>query len=371
MRNFEQVKRIVIKIGTSTLSTDDGINRDYIQTLAEQVAWLVKTGRQVLIVSSGAIGMGAKQLNLKAPITNMCSRQACAATGQPLLMHEYHTAFSHVGITVSQVLLTAEVLDNRKTYLNLRNAIETLLNMNLVPIVNENDCVATDEIGTAFGDNDTLSARVASKIDADLLIMLTDIDALYDSDPRRNEDARPIPIVEEITDEMIHTTGSKGSAYSTGGMKTKLLAARIASTAGCRMVLAHGKEPHVIQAIMNGEEIGTVFAADTQKLSNRARWILHSKPEGTVCVDDGAIKAICQRKSLLPSGITRVKGTFPAGAVVMINDAAKAVVSLNSEELNQVAGQHSQTIRELLGPGRRDVAAIPEDIVLLDSEKKV
>jgi glutamate 5-kinase len=371
MQNFERVKRIVIKIGTSTLSTDDGVDSAYIQTLAKQVAQLAKTGRQVLIVSSGAIGMGAKQLDLEGPVMNMRLRQACAATGQPLLMHEYHKAFSDVGLTVSQVLLTAEVLNNRKTYLNLRNAIETLLNLGLVPIVNENDSVSTDEIGTAFGDNDTLSALVASKIDADLLIMLTDIDALYDKDPRKHNDAKPIRVVEEITDDLIRTAGQKGSTHSTGGMKTKLTAAKIASTAGCRMVLADGSEPGVIQKIMEGGEIGTVFAADTQKLSNRTRWILHSKPEGTIHIDNGALAAIRQNKSLLPSGITSVEGTFAAGAVVMVNDVAKAVVSLNSDEINQVAGTHSDTIRNLLGPGRRDVVAVPEDIVFLESEKKI
>ncbi len=371
MRNFDQAKRIVIKIGTSTLSTADGINSEYIQTLARQVARLIDTNRQVLIVSSGAIGMGAKQLGLEGPVTNMRLRQACAATGQPLLMHEYHKAFSNAGLTVSQVLLTAEVLDKRKTYLNLRNAIETLLDLGVVPIINENDCVSTDEIGTAFGDNDTLSALVASKIDADLLIMLTDIDALYDKDPRKHDDAKPIRVVEEITDDLIRTAGQKGSDHSTGGMKTKLAAAKIASTAGCRMLLADGSEPDVIPKIMEGEGIGTVFAAEAQKLSNRIRWILHSKPEGTIHVDEGAIKAISKRKSLLPSGITGVEGTFAAGAVVMINDVAKAVVSLNSDEINQVAGAHSNTIRNLLGPDRRDVVAVPEDIVFPDSEKKV
>ena len=371
MRNFEGVKRIVIKIGTSTLSADDGVDRATIQTLAKQVAWLIETGRQVLIVSSGAIGMGAKQLKIDGPVTDMEMRQACAATGQPLLMHAYHEAFSGVGLTVSQVLVTAEVLDKRKTYLNLRHAIEGLLKLGTVPVINENDCVSTDEIGTAFGDNDKLSALVASKIDADLLIMLTDIDAMYDKDPRKHDDAVPVDVVHEITDEIVKAAGSKGSAHSTGGMKTKLTAATIAGKAGCKMVLANGAENDVIKKIMEGDQIGTLFLPDEQTLSNRARWILHSKPEGTIHVDDGAIKAIGKRKSLLPSGITAVEGTFAAGVVVMINDVAKAVVSLNSDEINQVAGAHSDSIRDLLGPDRRDVVATPEDIVFLESEKKV
>jgi glutamate 5-kinase len=370
MRNFKDSKRIVVKIGTSTLSCQTGVNRTYIQTLAKQIAWLIETGRQVLIVSSGAIGMGAKQLKMAGPVKDMKLRQACAATGQPLLMHAYHEAFSAVGLTVSQVLLTAEVLDKRKTYLNLRNAIEGLLKLGAVPILNENDCVSTAEIGTAFGDNDKLSALVASKIDADLLIMLTDIDAMYDKNPHKYPDARPIRVISEITDDIVKAAGSKGSTHSTGGMKTKLTAAKIAATAGCRMVLVNGTETDVIRRVIEGEEIGTLFLAKQHSLSNRARWILNSKAEGTIGIDDGALAAIHKRKSLLPSGIKTVEGTFAAGAVVMINSVAKAVVSLSSEELGRVAGQHSDKIRELLGPDRRDVVAIPEDIVFLDTPEK-
>ncbi|MHC4987779.1 MAG: glutamate 5-kinase [Planctomycetota bacterium] len=370
MRNFKDSKRIVIKIGTSTLSTKDGINAAYIQTLAKQIAWLIGTGRQVLVVSSGAIGMGAKQLKMDGPITDMKLRQACAATGQPLLMHAYHEAFSAVGLTVSQVLLTAEVLDKRKTYLNLKNAIEGLLKLGAVPILNENDCVSTAEIGTAFGDNDKLSALVASKIDADLLIMLTDIDAMYDKNPHKYPDAKPIRVIPEITDEIVKAAGTKGSTHSTGGMKTKLAAAKITATAGCRMILVNGAETNVIRRVIEGEEIGTLFLANQQSLTNRTRWILHSKAEGTIHIDDGALAAIHKRKSLLPSGIKDVEGAFAAGSVVMLNDVAKAVVSLSSEELGRVAGQHSEKIRQLLGPDRRDVVAIPEDIIFLDTPEK-
>ncbi len=372
MRNFSTSKRVVIKIGTSTLSTACGVNSAYIKTLAQQVDRLIKTDRQLLIVSSGAIGMGAKHLKITGPVTDMKMRQACAAIGQPLLMHEYHKAFAEVGLVVSQVLLTAEVLNNRKSYLNLRNAIESLLRLGVVPIINENDCVSTAEIGTAFGDNDKLSALVASKIDADLLIMLTDIDALYDKDPRHNSDARPVHVVEQITDEILKAAGKRGTAHSTGGMKTKLKAAQITATANCRMVLANGQEPDVIQKIMDGQDIGTLFLPKEEKLSNRRRWILHSKPEGTIHIDVGALTAIGKHKSLLPSGITRIEGTFPVGAVVMINDAAKAVTSLSSEELKAVVGLHSVKIRDLLGPDRRDVVAIPEDIVFIETaEKKI
>ncbi len=365
MRNFSQSKRVVIKIGTNTLSRDGGIDTEYVHDMAAQVSSLLQDGRQVVIVSSGAIGMGAGQLQLKDAVVDMKMRQACAAIGQPLLMHEYQKAFAKHNVNVAQVLLTAQVLNHRKTYLNLRNSVETLLKLGLVPILNENDSVSTDEIGSAFGDNDKLSALVASKIDADLLIMLSDIDALYDKDPRKYEDAKPINAVFEITDKLMRSAGKRGSKHATGGMKTKLQAAKIASYADCRIVLADGKVDNVITRIMAGEEIGTIFMPK-RRLSNRTRWILNSAPVGTIRIDDGAMEAVKKRKSLLPSGITAIEGQFEAGSVVMLNDSAKAVTSLDSGELETLAGKHSSEIRQILGPKRKDVVAIPEDIVFLD-----
>jgi len=288
------------------------------------------------------------------------------AIGQPLLMAEYKRSFARYGVTVAQVLLTAQVLNNRKTYLNLRNSIETLLKLAVVPILNENDSVSTDEIGSAFGDNDKLSALVASKIDADLLIMLSDIDALYDRNPRKFADARAIPAVFEITANIIRSAGGRGSTHGTGGMKTKIEAAKIAANAGFRIVLADGRVKNVISRIIAGEEIGTVFMP-RRKLSNRSRWILNSCPAGTINIDEGAMRAVKNRKSLLPSGVISVKGSFEAGAVVMLNDKAMAVTNLGSTQLKSLAGKHSSEIRKILGPGHRDVVAIPEDIVIIDS----
>jgi len=364
MRNFENAKRIVVKIGTNILTKDGRVDAGYVRRVAAQVHSLLKDGRQVVIVSSGAIGMGLGQLDADRA-RDIKMRQACAAIGQPLLMAEYRKSFLRYGVTVAQVLLTAEVLSHRSTYLNLRNSIETLLKLSVVPILNENDSVSTDEIGTAFGDNDKLSALVASKIDADLLIMLSDIDALYDKNPQKYADARPIPTVFEITDEIIRNAGGKGSAHSTGGMKTKIEAAKIASNAGCRIVLADGRIKNVIGRIIAGEEIGTIFMPK-RKLSNRARWILNSSPAGTIFIDAGAMRAVRNRKSLLPSGITSIKGTFEAGSVVMLNDNARAVTSIGSTQLKALAGKHSTEIKKLLGPGHRDVVAIPEDIVVID-----
>lgn len=365
MRNFENAKRIVVKIGTNILTKNGGVDVAYVRRVVTQISSLVKTGRQVVIVTSGAIGMGADQLDLAERVKDTKMRQACAAIGQPLLMAEYRKSFLRHGVTVAQVLLTADVLNNRKTYLNLRNSVETLLKMGIVPVLNENDSVSTDEIGWAFGDNDKLSALVASKIDADLLIMLTDIDALYDRNPRKFADAKPIPTLFEITEDIMRSAEGTASKRSTGGMKTKLEAAKIASNAGCRMVLANGRARNVIGRIMAGEEIGTLFMPK-RKLSNRARWILNSAAAGTITIDDGAMRAIRNHKSLLPSGVVSVQGSFQPGAVVMLNDKAKAVTSLSSAQLKNLAGKHSTEIRKALGPRHRDVVAIPEDIVFLD-----
>lgn len=388
MRNFENAKRIVIKIGTNTLAKEGTIKIDtaYVRRIVGQINSLLKAGKQVVIITSGAIGMGAGQLKLTEQVhpvrksatgrsatrclvsngvKDIKMRQACAAIGQPLLMAEYRKSFLRYGVTVAQVLLTTEVLNNRKTYLNLRNSIETLLRLGVVPILNENDSVSTDEIGSTFGDNDKLSALVASKIDADLLIMLSDIDALYDKNPREFADAKPIPAVYEITDDIVRNAAGAGSKYGTGGMRTKIEAAKIAANAGCRMVLANGRVNNVIGRIMAGEEVGTIFMPK-RKLSNRARWILNSAPAGVIKIDDGAMQAVKNRKSLLPSGVISVTGTFEAGSVVMLNDNAKAVTSLSSSELKELAGKHSTEIKKLLGPRHRDVVAIPEDIVVID-----
>lgn len=364
-RDFSKVKRIVVKIGTNILTKNGGVDVGYVRRVVTQISSLVKTGRQVVIVSSGAIGMGADQLDVTGKVTNIKVRQACAAIGQPLLMQEYRKSFMRHRVTVAQVLLTAEVLNNRTTYLNLRNSIETLLKLGVVPILNENDSVSTDEIGSTFGDNDKLSALVASKIDADLLIMLSDIDALYDKNPRKFGDAKAIPTVYEITEGIVRSAGGKGSQHATGGMKTKLEAAKIASNAGCRMVLADGRLKNVIGRIMAGEEIGTIFMPK-RKLSNRARWILNSAAAGVINIDEGAMRAVRAHKSLLPSGVVSVEGSFEAGVVVMLNDNAKAVTNLNSSQLKTLAGKHSSEIRKILGPKHRDVVAIPEDIVFLD-----
>jgi glutamate 5-kinase len=375
MRDLSGVHRVVVKIGTNVLTAAGALDDDYIDTMASQVAELVSGGRQVLLVSSGAIGMGARELGLEHKVTNITMRQACAAIGQPLLMNSYRRAFTSRSMEVAQVLLTREVLDRRKSYVNLRNAVESLLSLGVVPIFNENDSISTEEIGTAFGDNDRLSALVASKVDAELLVMLTDIDALYDSDPRKNPGARPVRTVEKLTEDIEEMAGAAGSAFATGGMRTKLAACAIAEKAGCQVILAHGREDGVLPRVLAGEELGTLFLAG-RKLKNRTRWIMNAEPQGVITIDAGALAAIRRHNSLLPTGITDVEGMFEAGEVVKVRCPGcgdveiKLVSGLNSRDLSQVVGRRSEQIAERLGPGARDIVARPEDIVFIDEEDR-
>jgi len=369
-RNFQSVRRIVVKIGTNLLSERSGVDAAYLQSAVQQLAALHNADYQVVLVSSGAIGIGAKELGLDKRVTSIRMRQACHSIGQPILMRYYIDLFRTYRIAASQLLLTREVLNNRKSFLNIRNTFEMLLELGSVPVCNENDSVSTAEIGNAFGDNDKLSALIASKIDADLLVLLTDTDGLYSANPKTDPNAQFIYQVDDIDDRIRKYAGgehSRGSTHSTGGMKTKIAAAEIASQAGCATVIAHGREQAVIERILQGELIGTYFPAK-EKRSQRQRWIINTQPQGRIFIDSGAEEALRRNKSLLPSGVKRVEGVFHEGEVVMINDAAKAVVSLNSTELELLSGCHSTEIRKKLGDGHRDVVARPEDIVFLDAE---
>lgn len=364
MRNFKDARRIVVKIGTNLLTEGNAVNVAYIDKISAQLAELIRKGYQVLVVSSGAIGMGAAELGFTRKVTDIRMRQACAAIGQPLLMHQYRESFRRYDLRIAQVLLTREVLNNRSSYLNLRNSVEKLLDLQVIPIFNENDSISTDEIGNAFGDNDRLSAMVASKVDADLLVILTDIDALYDGDPKGGREVHRIPVVKEIDDEILSYAGSAGSRFSTGGMRTKLNAVSITASAGCRTVLAHGGEEDILARILGGEDVGTLFLAK-ERLSARTRWILNSSPKGRIVVDEGALKALRRHKSLLPSGILAVEGVFQEGDVVQLNDVAKVVPAYNSSEIENLIGKHSSEVTRIYGPERREEIARPEDIVFL------
>jgi glutamate 5-kinase len=368
---LRRARRIVIKIGTNTLTRqkgdtglsgkprdEGGIDVEYLHRVAEQVAALVKQGKEILIVTSGAIGMGARELGMAKRPTDIDLRQACAAIGQPLLMNEYHRAFGVYGLTVAQILITRDAWDNRASYLNLRKSVDSLLAMKVVPVFNENDTISTAEIGNAFGDNDQLSAYIASKTDAELLMLLSDIDCLYTADPRQDPAATPIRYVAAVSQSIHDAAGDKGSEFSTGGMKTKIKAVEIARDAGCRVVLAHGRAERIIGRIAQGETVGTLFEAD-QPLKNRIRWIKNARPQGTIWIDEGAMKAIRAKHSLLPKGIVRIDGAFDRNEVVQINHDLKIVSPFSSVELDAIKGRHSAeasaVLAELVATG-----AIPE-----------
>jgi glutamate 5-kinase len=362
MRNFSKTKRIVIKVGTNVLSKGTRVDTVFLRVIARQIAELVQQRRQAILVTSGAIGMGMGAIGIHKKLTEVKLRQACAAVGQSILMHEYHKAFGRYGQKVAQVLLTSDIMSHRKHYVNLKNTMETLLNMGLVPVVNENDCVSIEEIDLAFGDNDRLSALVASKIDAGLLIILTDVAGLCDKNPQEDKSAKLIPVVHEITNEIEAMAGKPGSHLSVGGMATKIAAIRIAADAGCRVVLAHGRERDVILRIVAGEEIGTLFLPK-RRLSNRKRWILNAQARGRIDVDPGAAQAMMDNRSLLLVGVTNVHGSFQAGDVAEIGDVAKGISKISSVQLRSLIEEMRRVGKQK--SGKRRVVVHVNDLVTL------
>lgn len=385
MRDLSNATRIVIKIGTNVLTSsarwDEGIPRSkgrelregqidlaYLLRMADQIGRIRGMGKQVLIVTSGAIGMGARELGIYKRVTSIEMRQACAAIGQPLLMQEYRRCFSAFGLTIAQILITREVLNNRASYNNLRESVEHLLSMGVIPVFNENDAISTDEIGNAFGDNDQLSALIASKVDAELLLLLSDIDAFYEGNPKEKPDAKPLSVVRELSPEIWALAGDKGSEFSTGGMKTKLKAVEIARDAGCSVIIAHGREKDLVARLVKGEELGTLFLPHGP-LKNRRRWLKNARPEGRILIDEGAMKAIRNKRSLLPKGLIGVEGEFHRNVVLLVNDEAHLLCPFSSDELRRIQGKHSDEIRAILGPKAKDLIARPEDIIFLNHEE--
>jgi glutamate 5-kinase len=365
--DLAKARRVVIKIGTRTISAEEGpgVDQEYIRSLAASVARLRDRDIQVLLVSSGAIGMGARALGLTQRSQSVTMRQACASIGQPLLMQSYREAFLAHDLITAQVLVTRDLFNRRGSFNHLKNSVEKLLKLGSIPIINENDSISTEEISRSFGDNDQLSAHVASKIDAELLILLSDVDGLYDRNPRYHADARFIPYVPELKEEHHLAARGKGSAHSTGGMSTKLKAVEIAGDAGCTVVLAHGRDPGVIERIIGGEEIGTFFGT-SEVMKQRIRWIKNAEPAGRLSIDQGALEAILKRHSLLARGIVSVEGVFPRGSVVLVNDKVKLISSLDSTSLEKVIGVHSEEIPRILGSGSPEIIARPEDMYILD-----
>jgi glutamate 5-kinase len=374
-------RRVVIKLGTAVLMRDEaGVAMSRFYAFIEAISELRKGGREVLLVSSGAVGLGAQRLNLSGRPELLSLKQACAAVGQGQLMALYSDAFGRLGITTAQVLLTEEDFGNRARYLNLRSTITKLLELGTLPIINENDTVSTAELESvdapvhrkvSFGDNDRLSALVASKIEADLLVILTDVDGLYTANPNNTGTARLIPLVPRITDEIEDVARGSASGVGRGGMKTKLEAARIATRSGCATLIANGKQEQVISRIFAGEEMGTLFLAQTE-LSTKRRWIAFATTvNAAVVVNDGARQALEERKaSLLSAGVVEVHGEFERADVVSILDErgrefARGIVNYSSTEARKISGLKSEKIDELIESRNYDALITRDNIAFV------
>jgi len=381
-RLISHARRVVIKLGTAVLMRDDGspaLSRFY--SFIESIADLKRAGREVLLVSSGAVGLGAQQLNLPRKPQLLPLKQACAAVGQGRLMALYADGFERLGVTTAQVLLTEEDFSNRQRYLNLRGTLAKLLELGALPIINENDTVSTAELESEeaspqlrvnFGDNDKLSALVASKTEADLLVILTDVDGLYSAEPG-SADARLIPFVAEVTQEVeeLARGPSVVSKVGRGGIRTKIEAARIAAHSGCAAVIAGGKIPGIITRIFAGEEVGTLFQPQSG-LPGKRRWIAFATTvKAALVVNQGARRALLEGKaSLLAAGVTAVRGAFERGDVVSVLDDreqefARGIVNYSSDEARRISGQHSAKIDELIENRNYDALITRDNIAFL------
>lgn len=378
-KQIQKAKRIVIKFGTNVLTNSDGnIALSRIYSFIEDIAKLKKQNKEIIIVTSGAVGLGAKKLKLNE-IPNLVSiKQACAAVGQSKLMYFYEDGFDKFDIVTAQILLTEDDFSIREKYLSLRDTLSRLLELNVIPIINQNDTVSPNELRSykdnetkvCFGDNDKLSALVTSELDADLLIILSDIDGLFDQDPRKNPDAKLITEVKEITPE-IDALGFEASKKGRGGMKTKLEAAKVVSRSGNYMVIANGKKPNAIANIFTENFIGTIFLP-IETLSSKKRWIAYATNiTGSIKVNKGAQKALEEDCSgLLPAGVTGVQNEFDRGDVVSIVDKnnvefAKGVANYSSIDCKKLLGQHSDNIEKILGYKNYDNIISRDNIVIL------
>ena len=352
---LSNVHRVVIKVGSSTIAYPNGLlNLNRIDSLARQLSDLQNRGIEILLVSSGAIGAGMGKLGLSARPGSIPDKQACAAVGQGILMHMYEKSFSEYSQTVAQILLTKEDITHRKRFLNARNALFALIGMGVIPIINENDAVAVDEI--KIGENDTLSALVSSLVEADLLIIMSDIDGLYSCNPSINKDAKLISWIDTITSETESCASGSGSNLGTGGMISKIEAAKIATSSGTPMVIVNGDSPQILNDVLAGKEVGTWFKQKERRLHARKRWIaLGTASRGTLIVDSGAAHALSNgENSLLSSGILKVKGVFAEGMIVSIVDESdkeigRGMVNYNSFEIDAIKGLKSSEIEEKLG----------------------
>lgn len=373
-KTLSQAKRIVVKVGSSLL-TDGGraLDPKFLQKLAGELHALRQEGKQVALVTSGAVAAGVAALGIAKP-REIPRKQAVAAVGQSKLMHAYEQAFGALGVQVAQVLITGDDLGHRHRFLNARNAVSALFDMGVLPIFNENDTVAVEEI--KVGDNDNLSALVASMIEADLLVILSDVAGLYDADPRANADARRLSVVAEIDEGVERLAGGAGSTAGTGGMITKLQAAKKAAASGVPTLIAAGLESDVLKRLVAGEDLGTLFQSSADKMASRKHWIgFVLKSVGKLVLDAGAAKAVRESgKSLLPSGVTAAEGKFQRGDAVSICDAsghefARGVAEYGVDEVRRIAGKKSTEIEAILGYKYGDELVHRDDLVLLERKR--
>lgn len=377
-KEFLNVQRIVIKLGTNVLRNENGdVALSRIYSYIESIAKLVKSGKEVVLVTSGAVGLGKKKLGL-TNTDGIALKQACASIGQGKLMSLYEDGFDSYGIIAGQILLTEDDFSQRKKYLSLRTTLNRLLEMHAVPIVNQNDTVTVIELDETiepvqmcFTDNDKLSALIASELDADLLLILSDVDGLYDSNPKTNPNAKLLKEVKGVTKE-IRALGTDASEGGRGGMKTKLEAARLVTRFGGKVLIANGKIPYVIDEIFNYKEYGTAFIPDDEYLSEKKRWIGYATNiVGKLIVNNGAKNAILTKESsLLPIGVISVINDFKRGEVVSIRDEndvefARGIANYNSDDCKRIIGNHSKEILKLLGFKNYDALITRDYITIL------
>ena len=369
---LSKVKKVVVKIGTGVLTTDDGyVDREQIRNLAGQVVELKKMGYDVVVVSSGAIGSGMGELGIEKRPSTLPELQAVAAIGQSKLIGTYNECFKLHGYHAAQILLTREDFEDRQRYLNTCNTIHTLFQMNAIPVVNENDTISVDEI--KFGDNDALSALVTNLLNADLLIILSSVDGLYDRCPTAKGKAKVIPIVENISHEIKQLAFDSKTARGVGGMQTKLESASVVTNAGEAVIIANGRTDHVLKKILQCENVGTLFLPKEEKLTSRKRWIGYTiKPKGKIYVDDGAMHALAEKgKSLLASGIVSVEGSFSKGDIVSVCKKedrtifARGLTNYSSEEIEKIKGCSTSHIAKVLGYKLYDEVIHRDNMVIL------
>lgn len=371
-RPLLEARRVVIKIGSALLvdQASGRLNRAWLEALAEDVARLRKRNQEVLIVSSGAIALGRRHLGLDAGKLRLEESQAAAAVGQIRLAHAYKEILEQHGLAVAQILLTIEDTEQRRRYLNARNTLRTLLTLGAIPVINENDTVATSEI--RYGDNDRLAARVAQMASADCLVLLSDVDGLYTADPRRDERAEFVDRVLNITPEIEAMAGESSSNVGSGGMATKIAAARIAVGAGCHMCIASGRPLHPLKRIEEGER-ATWFVPSGEPVAMRKQWIAGSlRPTGAVMVDAGAVAALGRGKSLLPAGVVRASGRFERGDTISVfgptgSEIARGISAYSDANTARIMGRQSSEIESILGYAGREELIHRDDLALLRS----